>query len=53
MRFNYKNLKTGEINFYDTKMKVSIPKDLKIRNEITDDFWIIDLDSNFIPKGVR
>ncbi|CRH19249.1 hypothetical protein BN1423_1090011 [Carnobacterium maltaromaticum] len=38
MRFKYKNLKTGEINFYDAKMKVSIPKDLKIRNGITEDF---------------
>ncbi|MBC2348258.1 hypothetical protein HBP57_04240, partial [Listeria welshimeri] len=49
----YQNLKTGEINFYDVKMKVKIPKDLKIRNELTDDFWIIDLDNNFIPMGVR
>ncbi|ECW8242419.1 hypothetical protein F3247_13995 [Listeria monocytogenes] len=49
----YKNLKTGEINFYDVKMKVPIPKDLKIRNQLTDDFWIVDLDNNFIPKGVR
>ncbi|CAD5903348.1 hypothetical protein CMALT394_970002 [Carnobacterium maltaromaticum] len=49
----YKNTKTGEINFYDAKMKVPIPKDLKIRNNLTDDFWIIDLDSEFIPKGVR
>ncbi|EAG1547970.1 hypothetical protein A9803_11320 [Listeria monocytogenes] len=49
----YKNLKTGEINFYDVKMKVPISKDLKIRNQLTDDFWIVDLDNNFIPKGVR
>ncbi|MBO0445259.1 hypothetical protein JZO78_02765 [Enterococcus ureilyticus] len=49
----YHNLKTGEISFYDVKMKVPIPKDLKIREGLTDDFWIIDLDNNFILKGVR
>ncbi|MCB5954267.1 hypothetical protein [Enterococcus sp. CWB-B31] len=49
----YKNLKTGEINFYDAKMKIPIPKDLRIREGITDLFWIVDLDSNFIPQGVR
>ncbi|MGX7419520.1 hypothetical protein ACWOFR_12045 [Carnobacterium gallinarum] len=49
----YQNLKTGKSSFYDVKMKVPIPKDLKIRNGLTDDFWIIDLDNNFIPKGVR
>jgi hypothetical protein len=49
----YQNLKTGEISFYDVKMKVPIPKDLKIRDGLTDDFWIIDLDNNFVPKGVR
>ncbi|EGO8244378.1 T7SS effector LXG polymorphic toxin [Enterococcus faecalis] len=49
----YQNLKTSETSFYDVKMKVPIPKDLKIRNGLIDDFWIIDLDNNFIPKGVR
>lgn len=49
----YKNLKTGDISFYDVKMKVPIPKDLKIRNEHTEDFWIIDLDNNFMPKGAK
>ena len=48
----YKNLKTGEINFYDAKMKISIPKDLRIIEGITDLFGIVDLDSNFIPQGV-
>ncbi|MGG5342270.1 hypothetical protein [Enterococcus sp. AZ192] len=49
----YRNLKTGEISFYDLKMKVPIPKDLKVREGLTDDFWIIDLDNNFKPKGIR
>ncbi|MHC5249445.1 PAAR-like protein [Enterococcus sp. LJL90] len=49
----YQNLKTDEISYYDVKMKVPIPKDLKFRKGLTDDFWIIDLDNNFIPKGVR
>ncbi|MBC1559197.1 hypothetical protein HB911_10820 [Listeria booriae] len=47
----YKNIKTGKISSYDAKVKISKPKDL--RNGIGDDFWIVDLDSNFIPIGVR
>ncbi len=47
----YKNMKTGEISTYDAKIKVSIPKDLRTPGGY--DFWIIDLDENFIPIGSR
>ncbi|GLB24295.1 hypothetical protein LXJ15735_05360 [Lacrimispora xylanolytica] len=47
----YKNMKTGEISTYDAKIKVSIPKDLRTPGGY--DFWIIDLDKNFIPIGSR
>ena len=53
----YKNIKTGEISYYGAKMKISVPKDLrgKLTNTITDkdNFWIIDLDENLMPIGVR
>ena len=49
----YRNLKTGEVSYYDAKIKVAIPKDLKRRNGITSDFWVIDVDNNFVPTGVR
>lgn len=53
----YKNTKTGVVSYYDAKMKISAPKDLRgnLRYTVTDkgDFWIIDLDENFLPKGVR
>ncbi|EUJ23394.1 hypothetical protein PGRAN_08534 [Listeria grandensis FSL F6-0971] len=44
-------MKTGEVSSYDAKIKVSKPKDL--RSGVGDDFWIVELDSNFIPIGVR
>lgn len=47
----YKNMKTGEISTYDAKIKVSIPKGLRTPGGY--DFWIIDLDENFIPIGSR
>lgn len=49
----YKNLKTGEISSYDTKIKISIPKDLRERLHVYNDFWLIELDENFVPKGVK
>ena len=53
----YKNQKTGKISYYDVKMKLPAPKDLKknLTNTVTDKggFWIIDLDENLIPIGVR
>ncbi len=53
----YKNVKTGEISFYDAKMKVSVPKSLRgnLFNTVTDKdgFWIIDLAEDLITKGVR
>ena len=53
----YKNMKTGDVSYYDAKMKISAPKDLRENsiNTVTDKdgFWIIDLDENFLPKGVR
>lgn len=53
----YKNVKTGEISCYDAKMKVSVPRNLRgnLTKTVTDKdfFWIINLDENFIPIGVR
>lgn len=53
----YKNMKTGEISYYDAKMKISAPKDLRgnLTSTVTDKsgFWILDLDENLLPKGVR
>ena len=53
----YKNRKTGKVSYYDVKMKIPAPKDLKknLTNTVTDKggFWIIDLDENLIPIGVR
>ncbi|MBC1896207.1 T7SS effector LXG polymorphic toxin [Listeria booriae] len=47
----YKNMKTGEVSTFDAKIKVPKPKDL--RSSVGDDFWIVDLDNEFIPVGVR
>lgn len=51
----YKNITTGEVSYYDAKMKISAPKDVRGNLMITttdkDGFWIIDLDENLIPKG--
>jgi len=47
----YKNMKTGEISSYDAKFKISKPKDFKTPGGY--DFWIIDLDKDFIPIGPR
>lgn len=41
----------GEISPFDTKLKVSKPKKLRV-NE-SDLFWIIELDVDFNIKGVR
>jgi hypothetical protein len=53
----YKNIKTGEISYYDAKMKVSSPRSLRgnLSETVTDKdgFWIINLDENLIPQGVR
>ena len=53
----YKNIKTGEINYYDAKMKIQAPKDLKsnlINTAVDKDgYWIVELDENLIPIGVR
>ncbi|PYE42110.1 RHS repeat-associated protein [Paenibacillus barcinonensis] len=47
----YQNQKTGNINSFDIKLKVSKPK--KLRANENDLFWIIDLDVDFNIKGVR
>lgn len=47
----YKNIKTGEISSFDSKLKLSKPKNLRVNN--TDLFWIIDLDENFVPVKMR
>ncbi|SHJ97368.1 hypothetical protein SAMN05444401_0256 [Clostridium amylolyticum] len=47
----YKNIETGKISPFDIKMKISKPKDL--RKYVGDDFWILDLDENFNPIGIR
>jgi hypothetical protein len=49
----YMNVRNGKVSYYDAKMKISAPK--LIRNSITDKdgFWIVDLDDNLIPIGVR
>lgn len=53
----YKNVINGRISYYDAKMKISAPKLIRdnLKNTVTDKdgFWIIDLDENLIPIGVR
>ena len=54
----YYNAKTNSVNYYDCKMKIKIPKELKNSLDNTyyhdkDYFWILDLDSNMIPVGIR
>ncbi|MBD5136986.1 MAG: hypothetical protein HDT39_13620 [Lachnospiraceae bacterium] len=53
----YKNIKTGKISYYDAKMKISVPKSIRnnLKNTVMDKgyFWIVDLDENLIPIGVR
>ena len=52
----YKNIRTGEVSFYDAKMKIpsgKIGKNLRYTKTDKEGFWIIDLDENLIPKGVR
>lgn len=48
---------TGKVSYYDCKMKVKVPKDLvgKLKTTVSskDNFWIVDLDENMIPIGVR
>ncbi|AGF54229.1 hypothetical protein B0P06_001706 [Clostridium saccharoperbutylacetonicum] len=51
------NVKTGKVSYYDAKMKISAPKAIRDKLKYTktdkDGFWIIDLDENLIPIGVR
>ncbi|URZ00259.1 hypothetical protein CLROS_024410 [Clostridium felsineum] len=47
----YENSKTGEVSSFDSKIKISKPKNL--RSNPKDLFWIIDLDKNFIPTKMR
>ncbi len=53
----YKNLKNGQVNYYDAKLKISVPTDLKKNlkdpSVVKDGFWIVDVDENFLPIGVR
>jgi hypothetical protein len=53
----YMNVKTGKVSYYDAKMKISAPKLMRGKLNYTktdkDGFWIIDLDENLIPIGVR
>lgn len=53
----YMNSQTGKISYYDAKMKISAPKSIRssLNNTVTDKdgFWIIELDENLIPIGVR
>jgi hypothetical protein len=53
----YMNVKTGKVSYYDAKMKISAPKAIRDKLKYTktdkDGFWIIDLDENLIPIGVR
>lgn len=52
----YKNIKSGQVSFYDAKMKIpsgKIGKNLQYTTTDKEGFWIIDLDENFIPKGLR
>lgn len=48
--------RTGKVN-YDAKMKISAPKSIRsrLKNTVTDKdgFWIVDLDENLIPIGVK
>ncbi|MDO5558754.1 MAG: hypothetical protein Q4F95_04060 [Oscillospiraceae bacterium] len=47
----YKNIKTGKISEFDIKMKIEKPK--RIRKDVKDNFWIMDLDKDFNPTGIR
>lgn len=53
----YYNQKTGTVSYYDCKMKIKVPRDLVGNLDIAtcskDNFWIIELDENMIPTGVR
>ncbi|MBY6802532.1 hypothetical protein FDC50_16285 [Clostridium botulinum] len=53
----YKNVTNGKISYYDAKMKISAPKSMRdsLKNTVTDKdgFWLINLDENLIPIGVR
>ncbi|URZ07897.1 hypothetical protein [Clostridium felsineum] len=53
----YMNVRTGKVSYYDAKMKISAPKLIRsrLKNTVTDKdgFWIVDLDENLIPIGVR
>lgn len=53
----YMNVRTGKVSYYDAKMKISAQKSIRsgLNNTVTDNdgFWIVDLDENLIPIGVR
>ncbi len=53
----YYNEVTGAVSYYDCKMKISVPKNLRGNLKCTTcdkgNFWILKLDENMIPIGVR
>lgn len=52
----YKNIKNGQVSYYDAKMKIpsrKLKNNLKYTKTDKDGFWIIDLDENLISKGLR